>query len=57
MHYEVTARFMETTADEFLRILGDGTISNQKPDGGELVASMKRAVVTTSGEVKWSEVK
>lgn len=56
MHYEVTARFIEATAGEFLRKLVDGSISNQKPDGRELVASMKRAVVTSSGEIRWSEV-
>ena len=56
MHYEVTARFIEATASDFLRKLLDGTISNQKPAGRELVASMNRAVVTDTGEIKWSEV-
>jgi len=43
MHYTVTAHFNPKTAAEFHRLLTDGTIESQKPDGKEIVASMKRA--------------
>ena len=56
MHYRVKAQFREETAGEFSRLLRDGTIARQRPDGPEIVASMQRAVVTTSGDVEWSEV-
>jgi len=56
MIYHVRARFREGTAVEFLAKLTDGTIENQRPDGRELVASMKRAVVSEDGHIEWSEV-
>jgi len=56
MHYTVTARFNPKTAAEFHRLLTDGTIESQKPDGKEIVASMKRAKIDDSGIVRWSEV-
>jgi hypothetical protein len=37
MHYAVTARFNCAGAAEFHRLLADGTIENQKPDGKEIV--------------------
>ncbi len=56
MHYTITARFKRETAAEFHRRLTDGTIENQKPDGKEIVASMRRAKVDREGVVRWSEV-
>ena len=56
MFYRVRARLREDTAAELHRKLLDGTISAQKPDGNEIVASMERAVVTDAGDVVWSEV-
>jgi hypothetical protein len=56
MHYTVQARIIPETAADFLRKLTDGTIENQKPDGKEIVASMKRAVIDEDGIVRWSEV-
>ena len=56
MHYAVQARLIPKTAAEFLRKLRDGTIEDQKPDGKEIVASMKRAAVDEEGLVRWSEV-
>ena len=56
MHYAVTARFCSDTAAEFRRLLTDGTIKSQKPDGKEIVASMKRAKIDGKGIVRWSEV-
>ncbi len=55
MHYAVTASFNPTTAAEFHRLLTDGTIESQKPDGKEIVASMKRARIDRTGVVRWSE--
>ena len=49
MIYHVQARFRADTAAEFLAKLTDGTISGQRPDGAELVASMQRAVVNSRG--------
>ena len=56
MIYHVRARFKEHTAAAFLAKLTDGTISRQRPDGSEIVASMARAVLTPSGLVEWSEI-
>ncbi len=56
MHYAVTARFNLDTAAEFHRLLTDGTIKSQKPDGKEIVVSMKRAKIDGKGIVRWSEV-
>ena len=56
MHYAVTARFNSDTAAEFHRLLTDGTIESHKPDGKEIVASMKRAKIDGKGIVRWSEV-
>ena len=46
MIYKVKARVIEETIGEFYRKLADGTVSKQQPDGEEIVASMKRAVLT-----------
>jgi hypothetical protein len=56
MIYHVRGRFREETAGAFLAKLTDGTVANQRPDGRELVASMKRAVVREDGLIEWSEV-
>jgi len=56
MFYRVQARLRENTAADLHQKLLDGTIAAQKPDGQEIVASMKRAVVTASGDIVWSEV-
>ena len=56
MHYRVRAQLREETAGELGRLLRDGTIARQKPDGREIVESMERAVVTESGTIEWSQV-
>ncbi len=56
MYYVVTARFKSITAAEFYEKLTDGTIQSQKPDGKEIVASMRRAKISQDGTVRWSEV-
>ncbi|MDJ0825481.1 MAG: hypothetical protein QNJ16_08270 [Rhodobacter sp.] len=56
MIYHVTADLKAETAAELFAKLTDGSIANQRPDGPELVASMKRAVVNSEGKVEWSEM-
>lgn len=56
MHYRVRGELREETAGELRRLLRDGTIARQQPDGQEIVDSMRRAVVTDDGLVEWSEV-
>ena len=56
MYYKVTTQFKTETAKYFHQRLCDGTISQQKPDGQEIVDSMKRAVITDDSVVQWSEV-
>jgi len=41
---------------EFYQKLTDGTIENQKPDGAEILSSMKRAKIIEPGVIQWSEM-
>ena len=54
--YKVRAKVIEERLGEFFEKLTDGTISGQRPDGQEMVASMKRAKLTTPGIVEWLEM-
>jgi hypothetical protein len=56
MIYKVKARVIDETIGEFYRKLADGTVAKQKPDGEEIVASMKRAVLTAPGVAEWYEM-
>ena len=56
MHYNVKARFDESSAAEFFKKLIDGTIASQKPDGQEIIASMQRAKIDADGVVRWNEL-
>lgn len=56
MYYKVHGQLKPETAAEFRRLLLDGTIAGQEPDGEEIVDSMHRAVVSASGDIEWSEV-
>lgn len=56
MIYSVKARFIEERMTEFYQKLTDGTIQNQKPDGQEIVNSMKRAKITQPNTIQWSEM-
>lgn len=56
MIYSVKAKPIEDKMEEFYRKLTDGTIKNQKPDGQEIVNSMKRAKITAPNTVEWSEI-
>ena len=56
MYYAVTARFKPFAAAKFYENLTDGSLQSQKPDGEEIIASMKRARISQDGTVQWSEV-
>jgi len=49
--YSVKARFIEEKTREFYQKLTDGTIKNQKPDGNEIIESMKRAKITAPNHI------
>ena len=55
MFYAVRARFDEKVVPEFYKKLTDGTVQNQKPDGIEIVESMKRAKITSPNTIEWCE--
>ncbi len=55
MIYSIKARYIEEKMGEFYQKLTDGTIQNQKPDGQEIVDSMKRAKITEPNVIQWSE--
>ena len=55
MIYSVKARFDLKKMPEFYRKLTDGTILNQKPDGQEIVESMKRARIVEPNMIQWTE--
>ncbi|MDH3611604.1 MAG: hypothetical protein OEM79_07585 [Nitrosopumilus sp.] len=56
MFYSVKAQYNEEKMGEFYQKLTDGTIQNQKPDGYEVVNSMKRAKITAPKIIQWSEM-
>ncbi len=56
MIYSVTAKFDKSKISEFYKKLTDGTISDQKPDGNEIVNSMKRAKLKDDNTIQWSEM-
>jgi hypothetical protein len=55
MIYKVKARYSEERIEGFYRKLTDGSVLNQKPDGKEIVDSMRRAKITQPGIIQWSE--
>jgi len=54
--YSVKARYIEEKMEGFYQKLTDGTIQDQKPDGQEIINSMKRAKITESNVIQWSEM-
>ena len=56
MIYSIRAKFIENQLKEFFHKLTDGTIENQKPDGTEILNSMKRAKIIEPGVIQWSEM-
>jgi hypothetical protein len=55
MIYKVKAKVIDGTIGEFYHKLADGTVAQQRPDGEEIVASMRRAVLTGPGVAEWYE--
>jgi hypothetical protein len=56
MIYSIKANFIEEKMMEFFQMLSDDTIKNQKPDGAEILSSMKRAKIIEPGVIQWSEM-
>ena len=56
MFYSIKAQYIEEKLGEFYQKLTDSTISNQKPDGQEIIDSMKRAKITATKTIQWSEM-
>ena len=54
--YSVKSKFIAEKMKKFFQELTDGTIENQKPDGTEILSSMKRAKITEPGVIQWSEM-
>lgn len=55
MEYRVKAKFIQDKLPAFYKALTDGSVENQRPDGSEIVASMKQARVTSPGVIEWYE--
>ncbi len=53
--YKVRAKIIKRNIREFYSKLIDGTISEQFPDGEEIIDSMRRAKITKDGFVEWFE--
>ena len=56
MIYSIKANFISENMKEFYHKLTDGRIENQKPDGAEILSSMRRAKITPPGVIEWSEM-
>lgn len=56
MIYQVKAKFNYDKAREFYQKLLNGTIEKQRPDGAEIVSSMKRATIDDNGDINWTEL-
>ncbi|MDE0095301.1 MAG: hypothetical protein OXS40_02820 [Gammaproteobacteria bacterium] len=54
MIYRVKGRLKEALVVELHRKLTDGSIKNQRPDGGEIYDAMNTAVIDENGETTWS---
>jgi hypothetical protein len=55
MEYRVKAKPIPDKLPDFYKALTDGSVENQRPDGSEIIASMKRAKVTSPGIIEWYE--
>ncbi len=56
MIYSIKAKFISEKMEDFFKSLTDGTIENQKPDGQEILNSMKCAKITGPQIICWSEM-
>ena len=55
MRYHVKATMLEEKMGEFYQKLSDGTIMGQRPDGREIVSSIRKAKLTKPLVVDWCE--
>ena len=55
MRYHVKATMLEEKMGEFYQKLSDGTIMGQKPDGREIVSSIRKAKLTKPMVAEWCE--
>ena len=55
MRYYVKATMLKDKMGEFYQKLSDGTIAGQKPDGREIVSSIRKAILTKALVVEWCE--
>ena len=55
MRYYIKATMKKEKMGEFYQKLSDGTITGQKPDGREIVSSIRNAKLTKPMVVKWCE--
>ena len=56
MIFKVRAKYKKERTSEFFAKLTNGSIGSQKPDGKEIVSSMKRAKIIEPGIVEWFEM-
>ncbi|MCH7954129.1 MAG: hypothetical protein IIC40_00130 [Candidatus Marinimicrobia bacterium] len=56
MIYKVEARISQSKSKEFYQLLSGGSLEDQVPDGQEILASMDRATINSSGLVRWTEL-
>ena len=55
MRYHVKATMLKEKMGEFYQKLSGGTFTGQKPDGREIVASIRKAIFTKPFVVEWRE--
>jgi len=56
MLYKVKARLIEGKGKEFYELVTSKELKKQRPDGREIIASMKRATIDETGLVRWTEM-
>ena len=56
MIYKVQAKFNRSKSKEFHQLLTGKSLEDQAPDGPEILASMDRATIDSSGLVRWTEI-
>ena len=56
MIYKVQARFSQSKSKEYYQLLTGGSLEDQVPDGPEILVSMDRATLDSSGLVRWTEL-
>ncbi len=55
MKYKVKASLLKDKMPAFYKVLTNGTVQKQNPDGAEIVSSMKRSKITGPEIIEWYE--